>query len=151
MTAEDLGNTCQNYMCIRLEHAQDAAARLQKTFSFEKCDLVENRELHLLGNAGDTKAVNKYLYQNGFEVEEIYMHRQDLEEYFLGRIRSGISVIIFPGNRSSSDLDTQTTGKRKTGRNKEVYHWCGSSNHCISYHGNCMVFHWRISSTRSKF
>lgn len=83
MTAEDLETTCQNYMCIRLEHAPDAAARLQETFSFEKCDVIENRELHLLGNAGDTKAVNLYLYQNGFEVEEIYMHKQDLEEYFL--------------------------------------------------------------------
>lgn len=31
----------------------------------------------------NTKAVNTLLYQNGFEVEEIYMHKQDLEEYFM--------------------------------------------------------------------
>lgn len=84
MTAADLETTCQNYMCIRLEQAKEAAGKLQKTFSFDKCELVDGKSLHLLGNAGNTKAVGKYLYQNGYELEEIYMHKQDLEEYFLG-------------------------------------------------------------------
>lgn len=83
MTAGDLEETCQNYMYIKLDRAKDALPKLKQEFSAEQCVIVEENEVHLIGRNSDTKAVNRYLFQNGFDVEEIYMHRQDLEEYFL--------------------------------------------------------------------
>jgi ABC-type multidrug transport system, ATPase component len=84
MTAQNLEESCQSYMYIKLDCAKDAVPKLKQAFSIENCEIVEENELHLLGRNNDTKAVNQFLFQNGFEVEEIYMHRQDLEEYFLG-------------------------------------------------------------------
>ncbi len=89
MTAQDLEETCQNYMCIKLDHAKDAAPMLKQAFAIDQCSITEERELHLIGKNSDTKAVNKYLFQNGFDVEEIYMHRQDFEEYFLELMGGG--------------------------------------------------------------
>ena len=47
-----------------------------------QCEVTPDGEIHLFCLT-DTRAVNKLLYQKGFEVEEVYMHKQDLEEYFM--------------------------------------------------------------------
>lgn len=82
MSAKDLEQICRNYLHVKVDHVEEAQSKLQKAFHLEQCERGENGEIRLFG-IDDTKAVNKYLFQNGFEVEEIYMHKQDLEEYFL--------------------------------------------------------------------
>lgn len=82
MSAKELEQTCRNYMHVRVERNREAVKQLCSAFPVEQYEIGNEDELRLFG-VTDTKKVNTYLYQNGFEVEEIYMHRQDLEEYFL--------------------------------------------------------------------
>ena len=82
MSAADLEKTCRNYLFVKVDRAKAAAEQLKDAFHYQQCEIMENGEIHLFG-LNDTKAVNKMLWQRGFEVEEIYMHRQDLEEYFM--------------------------------------------------------------------
>lgn len=82
MSAKELEEICRNYLFIKVERAQEAARKIEQAFHSHQCEVTENSEIHLFG-FNDTKAVNKLLWQSGFEVEEIYMHKQDLEEYFM--------------------------------------------------------------------
>lgn len=82
MSAKELEKICRNYLHVKVNRGQEARQMLEKAFHPDQCESGEDGELRLFG-VKDTKAVNKYLFQKGFEVEEIYMHKQDLEEYFL--------------------------------------------------------------------
>lgn len=83
LSAQELEQTCRHYLCIRLDRAEAAAKALQQPISMEHCEMVpESRELRLFG-VEDSKKVNRFLLEKGFEVEEIFVHKQDLEEYFL--------------------------------------------------------------------
>lgn len=82
MSAEELERICENYLCIKVQNAKAILPEIRKDFGIEKCEAVETGELRLFGFT-DTKAVNQYLFQKGLIAEEIYMHKQDLEEYFL--------------------------------------------------------------------
>ncbi len=82
MSAVEVDKTCRNYQFIRVDNAIEAKKLLLSKFNDLKCEEVNDNELHIFDFA-DTKSVNKLLSINGFEVEEIYMHKQDLEEYFM--------------------------------------------------------------------
>ena len=82
MSAVQLEQICRNYLFVKVDRAQEAVKQLTQAFHTEQSEVTDNGEIHLFG-VSDTKAVNRLLYQNGFEVEEIYMHQQDLEEYFM--------------------------------------------------------------------
>lgn len=83
LSAQELEQTCRHYLCVRLDRAETAAKLLQQSISMEHCELVpEARELRLFG-VEDSKKVNRFLLEKGFEVEEVFVHKQDLEEYFL--------------------------------------------------------------------
>lgn len=88
MSAKELEQICRNYLYVKIvsdeSRKQENAAKkkLMQEFSMEHCEIGEEGELRLFG-IDDTRSVNRYLFQNGFEVQEIYMHKQDLEEYFL--------------------------------------------------------------------
>ena len=82
MSAIELEETCRNYLFVRVEKPQEAARLLQQAFAPDQCEIEPEGGVRMFG-INNTKAVNTLLYQNGFEVEEIYMHKQDLEEYFM--------------------------------------------------------------------
>lgn len=83
LSAQELEKTCQSYLCVRLEKAPAAAKLLKRYIPMEHCELSEEgHELHLFG-VQESTGVNRLLWQNGFEVAEIFVHKQDLEEYFL--------------------------------------------------------------------
>lgn len=82
MSAQELESICRNFLYVKLERAKEALPKVRQAFDIEQYEVTEEGEIRLFGIT-DTKAVNKFLFQNGFEVEEIYMHKQDLEEYFL--------------------------------------------------------------------
>ncbi|MCC2817184.1 ATP-binding cassette domain-containing protein [Lachnoclostridium pacaense] len=92
MTKEDLESTCQNYICVRMEKAKMAADCLKKEFGLQQLKLAGEEELHILDNVCSTKEINHFLFQNGYTAGEIYMHRQDLEEYFLGLMGGGANA-----------------------------------------------------------
>lgn len=83
LSAQELEQTCRNYLCVRLDKAPAAAKLLEQSMQFDHYEIAdEMRELRLFG-VQNSKAVNRLLMEKGFEVEEIFIHKQDLEEYFL--------------------------------------------------------------------
>ena len=92
MTKEDLESTCQNYICVRIEKAKTAADCLRREFGLQKLQLAGEDELHILDGVCSTKEMNHFLFQKGLIAGEIYMHRQDLEEYFLGLMGGGANA-----------------------------------------------------------
>lgn len=89
LSAQELEQTCQNYLCVRLNKAAAAAKFLEQSMPLEHYELTdEMRELHLFGTK-DSRAVNRLLLEKGFEVDEIFIHKQDLEEYFLNLMGGG--------------------------------------------------------------
>lgn len=83
MSAQDLEQICRNYMYVKIDRVHEAHKQLAQAFHIQQYEAGDDGSLHLFG-ISDTKAVNTWLYRNGYEVEEIYMHKQDLEEYFMG-------------------------------------------------------------------
>ncbi|MBS5285245.1 MAG: ATP-binding cassette domain-containing protein [Clostridiales bacterium] len=92
LSAQELEQTCQNYLSVRLNKPSAAAKILKQSMPLERYELIdEMRELRLFG-IKDSRAVNRLLWEKGFEVDEIFTHKQDLEEYFLNLMGGGTHV-----------------------------------------------------------
>lgn len=81
-SAEELANKRKDYLTVKVEDAQKAAQLLSKELHIPAMEVVSSREIHLSGFK-DTAAVNRILYNNNYNVEEVFLHQQDLEEYFI--------------------------------------------------------------------
>ena len=81
-SAEDLANKRKGYLAVKVQDAEKAAHLLSKELHIPAMEVVSSREIHLPGFQ-DTAAVNRILYSNNYNVEEVFLHQQDLEEYFI--------------------------------------------------------------------
>ena len=81
-SAEELANKRKDYLTVKVEDAEKAAQLLSKKLHIPAMEVVSSREIHLPGFQ-DTAAVNRILYSNNYNVEEVFLHQQDLEEYFI--------------------------------------------------------------------
>lgn len=81
-SAEELANKRKDYLTVKVEDAQKAAQLLSTELHIPAMEVVSSREIHLPGFK-DTAAVNRILYSNNYNVEEVFLHQQDLEEYFI--------------------------------------------------------------------
>ena len=81
-SAEELANKRKDYLTVKVEDAQKAAQLLSKELHIPAMEVVSSREIHLPGFK-DTAAVTRILYSNNYNVEEVFLHQQDLEEYFI--------------------------------------------------------------------
>lgn len=81
-SAEELANKRKDYLTVKVEDAQKAAQLLSKELHIPAMEVVSSREIHLPGFK-DTAAVNRILYSHNYNVEEVFLHQQDLEEYFI--------------------------------------------------------------------
>lgn len=81
-SAEELANKRKDYLTVKVEDAQKAAQLLSKELHIPAMEVVSSREIHLPGFK-DTATVNRILYSNNYNVEEVFLHQQDLEEYFI--------------------------------------------------------------------
>lgn len=82
ISAEELANKRKDYLTVKVEDAPKAAQLLSKELHIPAMEVVSSREIHLPGFK-DTAAVNRILYSNNYNVEEVFLHQQDLEEYFI--------------------------------------------------------------------
>jgi len=82
LSAAELEQTCKHYLCVKTERAAIAAEMLKGSIPMEQYELVNDHELHLFG-VEDSQNVNRLLFEHGMAADEIYMFRQDLEDYFL--------------------------------------------------------------------
>lgn len=82
VSAEELAQQRENYLHIKVQDNEKAAALLTSQLKPDACRICPDGELRVFG-ISDTGKVNQILSTNGFNVQEIFLHQQDLEEYFL--------------------------------------------------------------------
>ena len=85
ITAGELSQKCADYLHLRCDQPQKAAALLDKELCLNRWEMRPEGEIRIY-DAVDGKAVGRILTQAGISVEEMGLHRQDLESYFLERM-----------------------------------------------------------------
>ena len=85
ITAGELAQKCTDYLHLRADHPQKAAALLERALHLTRWEMRPEGEIRIY-EAADPRAVGQILTQTGIAVEEMGLHRQDLEEYFLERM-----------------------------------------------------------------
>ena len=85
IAAAELEQKCTDYLHLRCGQPQMAAALLEKELRLARWEMRPEGELRVY-EAVDPKAVGRVLAGAGISVEEMGLHRQDLEGYFLERM-----------------------------------------------------------------
>ena len=85
LTAGELEQKCTDYLHIKADQPQKAAALLEQQLHLTRWEMRPEGELRIYETA-DARAVGQLLAQAGIAVEEMGLHRQDLEGYFLERM-----------------------------------------------------------------
>ena len=85
ITAGKLTQKCTDYLHLQADQPQKAAALLERELRLSRWEMRPEGEIRIY-EAVDTKAVGQILTQAGIAVEEMGLHRQDLEGYFLERM-----------------------------------------------------------------
>ena len=85
ITAAELEQKCTDYLHLKADQPQKAAALLERELHLTRWEMRPEGEIRIY-EAVDTKAVGQALAQAGIAVEEMGLHRQDLEGYFLEKM-----------------------------------------------------------------
>ena len=85
ITVEELEQKCTDYLHLRADQPQKAAALLERELHLTRWEMRPEGELRIYESV-DARAVGQLLTQAGVAVEEMGLHRQDLEGYFLERM-----------------------------------------------------------------
>ena len=85
LTAGELEQKCTDYLHIKADQPQKAAALLEQQLHLTCWEMRPEGELRIYETA-DARAVGQLLAQAGIAVEEMGLHRQDLEGYFLEKM-----------------------------------------------------------------
>ena len=81
-TAQELTMKRKDYLKVRIKNAEKAAVYLRSSLNVTQYEICSDQELHIY-DCFDTGKVTALLSKQGFEITEIYLHQQDLEEYFI--------------------------------------------------------------------
>ena len=82
LTAGELAQKCTDYLHLRTDQPKKAAALLEQELHITRWEMQPEGEIRIYETV-DPKAVGRSLTQAGIAVEEMGLHRQDLEGYFL--------------------------------------------------------------------
>lgn len=82
ISSDELANRRRDYLHIKVPNSEKAIVLLREHLQPEEFEICADNEIHLYG-VTDTGAVNQILSNNGLNAQEIFLHEQDLEEYFL--------------------------------------------------------------------
>ncbi len=85
ITAGELEQKCTDYLHLRADQPQKAAALLEQELHLTRWELRPEREIRIYETV-DAQAVGQLLAQAGVAVMEMGLHRQDLEGYFLEKM-----------------------------------------------------------------
>ena len=85
ITAAELEQKCTDYLHLRTDQTQKAAALLEQELHLQRWEMRPEGEIRIYETV-DTRLVGQTLAQSGIAVEELGLHRQDLEGYFLERM-----------------------------------------------------------------
>ena len=85
ITAAELEQKCADYLHLKADQPQKAAVLLERELQLTRWEMRPEGEIRIY-EAVDARAVGQMLAQAGLAVEEMGLHRQDLESYFLERM-----------------------------------------------------------------
>lgn len=89
ISAKELAEKSRDYLQIRVGDSEKACRLIKEKMNPTDCTVHED-SLHVFG-IDNGRAVNELLWSNGLAADEIYLHRQDLEEYFL-TLMGGVQI-----------------------------------------------------------
>jgi len=87
ISAAELSEKGRDYLLVKASDNQKAGKLIREKFSSSEC-VVQGDEVHVFG-LSNGRDVNALLWNNGIAVDAIYLHQQDLEEYFLRLMGGG--------------------------------------------------------------
>lgn len=82
LTAAEVEAECSDCLVLRTAEPNKAFARLQERFANLSCQVAPDGSLRIYGGA-DAGQVGATLAEAGLAVQELFMHKSDLEEYFV--------------------------------------------------------------------
>ena len=85
ITAAELERKCADYLHLKADQPQKAAALLERELHLTRWEMRPEGEIRIYETV-DARAVGQLLAQAGIVIEEMGLHRQDLEGYFLERM-----------------------------------------------------------------
>ena len=85
ITAAELEQKCTDYLHLHADQPERAAALLEQGLQLKRWEMRPEGEIRIY-EAVDARAVGQLLAQAGIAVDEMGLHRQDLEGYFLERM-----------------------------------------------------------------
>ncbi len=85
ITAGELAQKCADYLHLKADRPQKAAALLEQELHLKHWEMRPEGEIRIYEPV-DAKAVGRVLARADVAVEELGLHRQDLEGYFLERM-----------------------------------------------------------------
>ena len=85
ITAGELEQKCADYLYLRADRSEMAAALLERELHLTRWEMRPEGEIRIYEPV-DAKAVGQLLTRAGVAVEEMGLHRQELEDYFLERM-----------------------------------------------------------------
>ncbi len=85
ITAGELERKCADYLHLKADQPQRAAALLERELHLTRWEMRPEGEIRIYETV-DARAVGQLLAQAGIVIEEMGLHRQDLEGYFLERM-----------------------------------------------------------------
>lgn len=87
ISAAELSEKSRDYLCIKASDNNKASKLIKDKLSSSECS-VHDDEIHVFGMKSG-RDINELLWSNGIAVDEVYLHQQDLEEYFLKLMGGG--------------------------------------------------------------
>ena len=85
ITTAELEQKCTDYLHLKADQPQKAAALLERELHLTRWEMRPEGEIRIYEAVG-LKTVGQILASAGVAVEEMGLHRQDLEGYFLERM-----------------------------------------------------------------
>jgi len=89
ISAKELSEKSRDYLQVRVSDSEKACRLIKERIAPTEC-IIHEDSLRVYG-FNDGRAVNELLWNNGLTADEVYLHRQDLEEYFLA-LMGGVQI-----------------------------------------------------------
>lgn len=86
LTVEELNNKCQQYLHIKVDNGQRAAALLENKLATSKFEVMPDETIKLFDYLNTPGKVSTFLASEGLIIEQFMPMGEDLETYFMNRI-----------------------------------------------------------------
>ncbi|WP_150272437.1 ATP-binding cassette domain-containing protein [Paenibacillus tepidiphilus] len=86
LTAEELNSKCQQYLLIKADHPDRAAAVIQKELDTADFEVMQDGAIKLFSRMEDPGRVSTALFSAGLVIEKFMPMGEDLESYYTKRI-----------------------------------------------------------------